>query len=216
MLAGARERLVSTRPVCTCDPEGISPCDKHPKTPDKPEDKPEDKPTPHWDVGRDTGRAGCRPYPDKLVDHAPEVQEETRQEVVRLRSLLAHLGVETCPDCQWWVAGAGDCPRCEGRGFMELEGSSIRAHPAHRKGMQQLAKGVWYDAERGWFNIDVELANDGPRAWEVLIGGPNQMQCTVAGFGATPAEAMQAAMDGLSKLEMIPGAPKGLEEKHGD
>jgi hypothetical protein len=38
----------------------------------------------------------------------------------RLLALLGMLGVETCPDC-WPMAGAGDCPRCSGRGFINIE-----------------------------------------------------------------------------------------------
>lgn len=73
-----------------------------------------------------------------------------------------------------------------------------------REGMAELVPGVWYDAVRGWFNIEIELSNDGPSGWEVLIGGTNPMECTACGYGPTPGEALQQAMGELSKMEMIP------------
>ncbi len=45
---------------------------------------------------------------------------EDDEEIMRLRALVGMLGAEPCPDC-WPVAGAGDCPRCDGLGFISLD-----------------------------------------------------------------------------------------------
>jgi hypothetical protein len=79
----------------------------------------------------------------------------------------------------------------------------LRPKERQAMGMEQLVPGVWYEPKRGWMNIEVELANDG-NAWEALIGGTNQMECTAVGFGATPAEAVDEAMKALAQVQAIP------------